>query len=68
MNSRALTLPRDGGGYADLAHLCLVGVGEGKHGQAMRGLKARSPSRGLLGNKLPSQAFLSPKGREEMEA
>ncbi len=48
-----LFLSVDGRGYGDLPLQRLVAVGEGE-----------TPSQDLLGNKLPSQVFLSREGRK----
>jgi hypothetical protein len=56
-------LSLDGRGYAVLALMRLVEVGEGARAAGSHA-KAPAPSQDLLGDKSPSQVYLSRKGRE----
>jgi hypothetical protein len=60
-----LPLSLHGRGYKALAACCLGAVGEGArtNGSQANGV---DPSQDLLGNELPSQVFLSRRGREEV--
>jgi hypothetical protein len=57
------SLSLDGRGYADLARLRLVAVGVGARA-AGSPASLQTPTQDLLGNELPSQVYLSRRGRE----
>jgi hypothetical protein len=71
MSVAILPLSLYGRGYADLApepwRRRLVEVGEGARAKGLPAITVE-PSQDLLGNKLPSQLFLSRRGREEISA